>query len=75
MKEVINSQKYDKIIMGISNYNQSNIEFVDKLILTNFSNIHGFCIFSYDYNKTNKNWFDSIAYNYNKRILGLKGYK
>ena len=74
IKENVDQDKMEKIVMGISNYNQNEYSVTDKLILTKFNNFNQFCIFSYDYKKDEEGWYKVVRSNYNERMRFIRGY-
>ena len=74
IKENVDQDKMEKIVMGISNYNQNEYSVTDKLILTKFNNFNQFCIFSYDYKKDEEGWYKVVRNNYNERMRFIRGY-
>ena len=63
---VINSLN-EKIVMGISLYNQNESNVADKIILTNLSGYNRICFFSYNSIKNKSNILNSIKLFYNKK--------
>tara|TARA_B100001123_G_C15300308_1_gene1020801 strand:+ start:1463 stop:2509 length:1047 start_codon:yes stop_codon:yes gene_type:complete len=63
--EMLNFQ--DKIIMGISLYNQDEMNVVEKILLTKLSGYNKICFFSYNSLKKNDVNFKKIKNIYNRR--------
>ena len=60
IKDQIEKNKFDKIIMGISIYNQDAVSVSDKVYLSYLYNFKGFSLFSYDNKKDSLYWFKDI---------------
>ena len=60
IKQKIEEDKFDKIIMGISIYNQGPLGVSDKIYLSYLYNFKGISLFSYDNKKDSTYWFDDI---------------
>ena len=60
MKDNLSEDSIERIIMGISVYNQSAESAVDKIFLTRLNGFNGISIFSYGVHKNNLEWFDPI---------------
>tara|TARA_Y100000590_G_scaffold86892_2_gene97272 strand:- start:1054 stop:2205 length:1152 start_codon:yes stop_codon:yes gene_type:complete len=66
MKSHIHINDMQKIIMGVSTYNQDAQSASDKVLLSRLNGFKGVSIFSYDAHKNNLEWFNPII-----KALGL----
>ena len=66
-KNILIDQINDKIIMGISIYNQDELNIAEKVLLTNLSGYNKICFFSYNSIKNNSINLNSIKTIYNKK--------
>ena len=60
IRSEVNSDNFDKIIMGISVYNQDASSVSNKINVSHLYRFKGISLFSYDNKKDNIYWFDSI---------------
>ena len=61
MKNNIDKNFINKIIMGISTYNQNAETVSDKIFLSRLEGFNGISIFSYNTHKDSLEWFDPIV--------------
>ena len=69
IKTNLDDMDINRIIMGISTYNQDVQSAIDKILLTRLNGFKGISIFSYDSHKNNLEWFDPLI-----EALGTKKY-
>ena len=60
MKNNINEDSINRIIMGIATYNQSPESIIDKIFLSRLNGFNGISLFSYESHKNDLNWFQPI---------------
>ena len=58
----------DKIVMGISLFNQNDLSISDKILLSKLSGYDKICFFSYNSIKKESNILNSVRSSYNKKI-------
>ena len=56
----VSNSDIDKIIVGISTYNQDAQSAADKILLSRLYGFKGISVFSYDAHVNNLEWFDPI---------------
>ena len=60
IRDEIEKNKFDKIIMGVSIYNQDFHQVADKIYISYLNNFKGVSLFSFDNKKNDLIWFDDI---------------
>ena len=60
IKSNIDKDSFNKILMGISIYNQDAINVADKIYLSYLYNFRGISLFSYDNRKDDLLWYNNI---------------
>ena len=60
IKATVLPENIDRIVMGISTYNQNVESVIDKILTTYGNGFSGICIYSYDSHKNNLDWFYPI---------------
>ena len=60
MKSNLVQDELEKVIIGISNYNQDAQSAADKILLERLNGFKGVSIFSWDSHKNNLEWFQPI---------------
>jgi len=69
MKSNLYADDMDRIIMGISTYNQDAQSAADKILLSRLNGFKGVSVFSYDSHKNNLDWFQPVT-----EALGVSAY-
>ena len=61
MKNNLSRNQLDRVIMGISTYNQDAQSAADKVLITRLNGFNGISIFSYDSHKHNLDWLNPVV--------------
>ena len=69
MKSNLHADDMNRIIMGVSTYNQDAQSTVDKILLSRLNGFRGISVFSYDSHKNNLKWFKPVT-----EALGIPAY-
>ena len=69
MKSNLHADDMNRIIMGVSTYNQDAQSAADKILLSRLNGFRGISIFSYDSHKNNLKWFQPVT-----EALGIPAY-
>ena len=69
MKSNLHADDMNRIIMGVSTYNQDAQSAADKILLSRLNGFRGISVFSYDSHKNNLKWFQPIT-----EALGIPAY-
>ena len=69
MKSHLSQENIDRVIIGVSTYNQDSQSAADKVLLARLNGFRGVSIFSYDSHKNNLDWFQPIT-----DALGIPNY-
>ena len=69
MKSILHADDMNRIIMGVSTYNQDAQSAADKILLSRLNGFKGISVFSYDAHKNNLDWFQPII-----EALGVNNY-
>ena len=60
MKESIDGDKLNQIIMGVATYNQDANSVSNKIYISRLNGFKGISIFSYDSHKNDLDWFEPV---------------
>ena len=69
MKSNLHADDLNRIIMGVSTYNQDAQSTADKILLSRLNGFRGISVFSYDSHKNNLKWFQPVT-----EALGIPAY-
>ena len=69
MKSNLHADDMNRIIMGVSTYNQDAQSAADKILLSRLNGFRGISVFSYDSHKNNLKWFQPVI-----EALGIPAY-
>ncbi|SVC87505.1 uncharacterized protein METZ01_LOCUS340359, partial [marine metagenome] len=69
MKSNLHADDMNRIIMGVSTYNQDAQSAADKILLSRLNGFRGISVFSYDSHKNNLQWFHPVT-----EALGIPAY-
>ena len=69
MKSNLHADDMNRIIMGVSTYNQDAQSAADKILLSRLNGFRGISVFSYDSHKNNLKWFQPVT-----EALGIPAY-
>ena len=69
MKSNLHADDMNRIIMGVSTYNQDAQSAADKILLSRLNGFRGISVFSYDSHKNNLQWFQPVT-----EALGIPAY-
>ena len=69
MKSNLHADDLNRIIMGVSTYNQDAQSAADKILLSRLNGFRGISVFSYDSHKNNLKWFQPVT-----EALGIPAY-
>ena len=69
MKSNLHADDLNRIIMGVSTYNQDAQSVADKILLSRLNGFRGISVFSYDSHKNNLKWFQPVT-----EALGIPAY-
>ena len=61
MKSNLHADDMNRIIMGVSTYNQDAQSAADKILLSRLNGFRGISVFSYDSHKNNLKWFQPVT--------------
>ena len=61
MKSNLSQENINRVIIGVSTYNQDSQSAADKVLLARLNGFRGVSIFSYDSHKNNLDWFQPIT--------------
>ena len=60
MKINLSPEDLDKVVMGVSTYNQDAQSAADKILLARLNGFRGVSIFSWNVHKNNLDWFEPV---------------
>ena len=68
IKSNLDKENWEKIILGISTYNQDAQSAADKILLARLNGFKGISIFSYDTHKNDLEWFNPVVEAFGKNL-------
>ena len=61
MKSNLHSEDMNRVVMGVSTYNQDAQSAADKILLARLNGFQGISVFSWDSHKNNLDWFKPVT--------------
>ena len=68
MKNNLDKNLLNKIVMGISTYNQDSESVLDKIFISNLNGFNKISLFSYESHKDSIDWFNPIIESINQPL-------